>query len=71
MGYVEVSVDLGERSELVPEVASLPIHAYFFPMELATVLGLELVVAIITLEIVAVVNSELIGAKTWLALRLR
>jgi hypothetical protein len=35
---VEVPVDLGEGPELVPEVASVPVHAHFLAVELATIL---------------------------------
>lgn len=43
MGHIEVTVDFGERSELVAEVASISVHAYLLTVELATILGLEFV----------------------------
>ena len=45
MSGVEVPVDLVEGPELVPEVASVPVHADFLAVKLATILRLVFLVA--------------------------
>lgn len=45
MSGVKVPVDLVEGPELVPEVASVPVHADFLAVKLATILRLVFLVA--------------------------
>lgn len=45
MSGVEVPMDLVEGPELVPEVASVPVHADFLAVKLATILRLVFLVA--------------------------
>ena len=63
---VEVPVDLGEGSELVPVVASVPVHAYFLAVELATILRLVPIIdksalALVVITVLVAGVGELAG----------